>query len=255
MTDHSRSQSPDDPIDMPLHPAYQQVRDMLRAATHEPTPAPTDVLEVAMAAAMAQAPAALGTTSAPASLTARRGLHLTMRQRWVTAAACAVVLFAIAAVERRANTPTSSYSRTLTTAAPSAGADTQQASVGSAAPVAKGALGTVPTDAITGVSVPAKSLIAVGSVSDLAAVADQFSSAVPDPSGSSGSLPLATNAAVGTAAPAADVRPSIGCTLQPGEVVVAEVSFQGTDAWVLRVVATGAVRAVALDCTELAHTP
>lgn len=253
MTDQPRSQSPDDATDTPLHPAYQQVRDVLRRSTEQPSPAPSEVLEAAMSAAMAQAPAALGTSSAPSSLTARRGVHLTMRQRWVTAAACAVVLFAIAAVERRANTPSGSYSRSLTTSVDAnAGGNEQQATAGSLAPVAKGSLGTVPADAVAGVSTPAKSLLSLNTVAELMAVTDQFASAAPDPSGTA---PIASNAAVATAAPAADVRPSTGCTLSSGELVVAEVNYQGTDAWVLRNATTGAVRAVALDCTELAHAP
>ena len=253
MTDHPRSQSPDDPADTPLHPAYQQVRDVMRATTDQPPAAPADVLEAAMAAAMAQAPAALGTGSAPVSLTARRGLQLSMRQRWVTAAACAVVLFAIASVERQRNTPTSAGSRTVAAASTNLDAgNTQEATAGSMAPVAKDSLGTIPAGGISGVSSPAKVLVSVGSAAELLAVADQFTSAAPDPSGTA---PLSTNATVATAASAVDVRPSTGCTLLPGEVVVAEVSYQGTDAWVLRNATSGAVRAVGLDCTELAHAP
>ena len=134
----------------------------------------------------------------------------------------------------------------------------EPASMGTAAPGSVGSgtavpgastkgLGTIPpgntflNTTIAGtprVTSPANGLLAVGSVADLATLPDQYA-------------PVVANTVAGEVSP----RPNTGCALTTGEVVIAEVSFNGTPAWVVRNAAAGTSRLLGLDCSELAHTP
>lgn len=256
MSTSPRPDQPDTPQGEVLHPAYVQVRSVLRAGLEQPEAAPVEVRDAALAAAMAEA--AVLNPEVP-SITARRSIRLVGSQRWMAAAAGLVVLFGLGTVARQIGDTSGSggsASRVLsaTSGAAVSAAPVADASVPArAAPVtdaagavAKG-LGTIPpgntfvntTVAGTpGVTSAAVGLLAVGSVADLATLPDQYAPVVTD-----------------TVAGQVSTRPDTGCVLTTGEVVVAEVSFNGTPAWVVRNAAAGTSRLLGLDCSELAHTP
>lgn len=251
MTDQPRPTPPESPDDEALHPAYQQVREVLRSSLHEPAPAPNHVREAALAAALSEAPAALGTTTP--SLTARRSLRLTGQQRLVGAAAGLLFLFSLGYVARnigdtsgQASSAARDSASTALDASTRTGTQTAEVQPTMAPGAALGTQPESPGATATGVSAAAKALSAVQSASDLLAVPDQFTGDQPLVSGTGTATP---NIASGVA------RPDTGCTLDPAEVVVAEVLFQGIDTWVVRNSATGTVRAIALDCHEVAHAP
>jgi hypothetical protein len=254
MSTSPRPDQSDTPQGEALHPAYEQVRSVLRASLEQPDAAPVEVRDAALAAALAEA--AVLNPEVP-SLTARRSIRLEGSQRWMAAAAGLVVLFGLGTVARQIGDTSGSggsASRVLSaangaavTAAPVADASTpSEAALSTLAPgaIAHG-LGTIPPGntvvvgtAAPGVSTAAGSLLGVATAADLTTVPDLFAPVVTD-----------------TVAGQVSTRPDTGCVLQAGEVVVAQVNFAGTPAWVVRDASTGSARALALDCHELAHTP
>ena len=97
MSTTPRPEQPDGSPAEVLHPAYEQVRSVLRAGLEQPVAAPAEVRDAALAAAMAEAVAL--NPSVP-SLTARRSIRLEGSQRWMAAAAGLVVLFGLGTVAR-----------------------------------------------------------------------------------------------------------------------------------------------------------
>ena len=260
MSTTPRPEQPDGSPAEVLHPAYEQVRSVLHAGLEQPEAAPAEVRDAALAAAMAEA---VALNPAVPSLTARRSIRLEGSQRWMAAAAGLVVLFGLGTVARNLGDTSGSAgsaSRALdasVVSTPTADAS-EPASMGTAAPgsansgtAAPGAstkgLGTIPPGntflnttvaGSPGVTSAAVGLLAVRSVADLATLPDQYA-------------PVVANTVAGEVS----TRPSTGCVLTVGEVVVAEVSFNGTPAWVVRNATAGSARLLGLDCSELARTP
>ncbi|MEI8240151.1 MAG: hypothetical protein WCI22_12095 [Actinomycetota bacterium] len=186
------------------------------------------------------------------------------RARWsrvLTAAAAVLVVgvISVAAVNGlRGNNTKSSM------AVPKAGNTTQSAATpgGTAAAGGESTQGnTTPVSTIGSIGGPASARVQIDSSAQLLSVADQYATTGTDtvPTADAGVTPSTTGVGQASAGSAStppfsrsSTRPSIACALQAHQVVVALISFQGTNAAAVRDTSTGVVVALDVHCNVLA---
>ena len=227
----------------------------LRAVLSDVSPAADDIKAAALAAALAEfdalrAPATrTATPVAAATVISLHSRRLRVYRAAMGVAAAAVVVVAIAALGSNGEDAKSSSSATQPPVAAAEALPQLKVAADTAAPAA--------TAAAAGDGSPQSSEATLPAI-DSPAELQQFAA-----SAASGDLAAATSPApAGTAAPAVAEAPASGGTfsqlacINSDQVVLGDISYQGTPAYAVRNIATGALQALdAIDCRVLGEAP
>ena len=225
----------------------------VQAVLSEVTPAADGTKAAAFAAALAEfdalrAPAIR--TATPATAISMHSRRLRVYRAAMGVAAAAVVVVAIAALGSNGEDAKSSSSATQPPTAAADALPQLKVAADTAAPAATAA-------AAAGGGSPQSSEAALPAI-DSPAELQQFAA-----NAASGDLAAAASPApAGTAAPAVAAAPESGGTfsqlacISSDQVVLGDISYQGTPAYAVRNIATGALQALdAIDCRVLGEAP
>lgn len=230
----------------------------VRAVLSDVSPAADDTKAAALAAALAEfdalrAPATrTATPVAAATVISLHSRRLRVYRAAMGVAAAAVVVVAIAALGSNGEDAKSSSSATQPPVAAAEALPQLKVAADTAAPAA-----TAAAAAGGGDGSPQSSEATLPAI-DSPAELQQFAA-----SAASGDLAAATSPApAGTAAPAVAEAPASGGTfsqlacINSDQVVLGDISYQGTPAYAVRNIATGALQALdAIDCRVLGEAP